>query len=108
MNSSCQLILCESVPKSGGGLSAWSINATEVNAWGLFRKIHWNNIPLLKFLRELVVETLGKYGRNRPAQSLNTSVMAGTSIKLDTLNVVVKGESKYCRCQQFGRRTIFK
>ena len=57
------------------------------------RKIHGNNIPLLKFLRELVLETLGKYGRNRPAQSLNTSGIAGTSIKLDTLNhVVVKGE----------------
>ena len=79
--------------------SVWPINATAVNAWGLFRKIHWNNIPLLTFLRELVVETLGKCGRNRPAHSLNISVMAGTSKKFDTLNVVVKGESKYCRCQ---------
>ena len=88
---------------------AWSINATAVNAWRLFRKIHGNSIPLLKFLRELALETLGKYGRNRPAQSFNTSGITGTSIKLDTLNhMVVKGESKYCRCQQCGRRAIFK
>ena len=100
LTSSCQLIACESVPKwgSGGGWSlfAWSINATAVTAWRLFRKIHENNIPLLKFLCKLELETLGKYGRNRPAQALNTSRIAGTSIKLDTLNhVVVKGESKY-------------
>ena len=56
-----------------------------------------------------MLETLGKYGRNQPAQSLNTSGIAGTSIKLDTLNlVVVKGESKYCQCQQCERRIIFK
>ena len=42
---------------------AWSINATAVNAWRLFYKIHGNNIPLLKFLCKLVLETLGKYGR---------------------------------------------
>ena len=72
---------------------AWSINATVVNAWRLFRKIYGNNIPLLKFLRELVLETLGKYGRNWLAQYLNTSGIAGTSINLDTLNhVIVKGE----------------
>ena len=102
--------MCESVPKSDGSLfSAWSINATAVNAWRLFRKIHGNNVPLLKFLRELLLETLRKYGRNRPAQSLNTSRIAGANIKLDTLNhVVARGESKYCRCQQFERRTIFK
>ena len=56
---------------------AWSINATAVNAWRLFRKIHGINIPLLKFLCELVLETLGKYGRNRPGQSLDTSGIAG-------------------------------
>ena len=100
LTSSCQLIACESVPKwgSGGGWSlfAWSINATAVTAWRLFRKIHENNIPLLTFLCKLELETLGKYGRNRPAPALNTSRIAGTSIKLDTLNhVVVKGESKY-------------
>ena len=55
-----------------------SINATAVNGWILFGKIHGNNIPLLKFFRELVLETLGKYGRIRPAQSLNTSGIAGT------------------------------
>ena len=87
----------------------WSTNATVVNGWRLFHKIHGNNIPLLKFVRELVLETLGKHGRNRPPQSLNPSGIAGTSIKLDTLNhVVVKTESKYCRCQRCGRRTIFK
>ena len=31
----------------------WSINGTVVTAWRLFRKIHGNNIPLLKFLRKL-------------------------------------------------------
>ena len=88
---------------------AWSINVTVMNAWRLFHKIHGNNIPLLKFLRELVFETMGKYGRNRPAQSLNTSLIPRTSIKLDTLDhMVVKGESKYYRFQQCGRRTIFK
>ena len=77
---------------------AWLINATAVTAWRLFCKIHGSNIPLLKFLRELVIKTLEKYGRNQPVKSLNTSGIAGTSIKLDTLNhVVVKGESKYCR-----------
>ena len=30
----------------------WSINGTVVTAWRLFRKIHGNNIPLLKFLRK--------------------------------------------------------
>ena len=84
-------------------------NATVVTSWRIFCKIHRNNIPLLKLLRELVLEILGKYGRNRPAQSLNTSGIARTSIKLDTLNhMVVKGESKYYRFQQCGRRTIFK
>ena len=79
----------------------WSTNATAVNAWRLFHKIYRNNIPLLKFLRELVLETLGKYGRNQPAQSLTTSGIAGTSIELDTLNhVFVKNESKYFWCQQ--------
>ena len=63
---------------------AWSINATAVTVWRLFRKFHGDNIPLLKFLRKLVLETLRKYGRNRPAQSLNTSGIAGTIIKLDT------------------------
>lgn len=88
---------------------AWSINATAVNALRLFRKIHGNSIPLLNFLRELVLETLQKYGRNRPAQFLNTSRIAGACIELDTLNhVIVKGESKCCQCQQCGRRTIFK
>ena len=73
------------------------INATAVTAWRLFCKIHGDNIPLLKFLRKLELESLGKYGRNRPAQSHDTSGIAETSIKLDTLNhVVVKGESKYC------------
>ena len=55
----------------------------------IFHGIHGNNIPLLKILRELVLESLGKYDRNRPAQSLNTSGITGTSIKLDTLNHVV-------------------
>ena len=64
---------------------AWSINTTVVTARRLLRKIPGNNIPLLKFLRELALETLEKYGRNRPTQSLNTSRIAGTSIKLDTL-----------------------
>ena len=59
----------------------------------LFCKIHGNDIPLLKFLHELVLKTLGKYDRNRPTQSLNTSGIAGTSKKLDTLNRgVVKDE----------------
>ena len=78
-------------------------------AWRLFHKIYGNNIPLLTFLCELVLETLGNYGRNRPVQSLNTSEIARTSKRLEILNhVVVKAESKYCRCQQCGRRTIFK
>ena len=68
---------------------ACSTNATAVNALRLFRKIHGNNIPLLKVLRELVLETLGKYGRNRSAQSLNTSGIEETGIELDTLNHVV-------------------
>ena len=63
---------------------AWSINATAVTVWRLFRKFHGDNIPLLKFFRKLVLETLRKYGKNGPAQSLNTSGIAGTIIKLDT------------------------
>ena len=64
---------------------------------------------MFKFLREPVLENLGKYGRNRTAQSLNISGIAGTSIKRDTFNhVVMKGESKQWRCQQCGRRTILK
>ena len=51
---------------------AWSTNATVVNVWRLSCKIHGNNIPLLNFIRELVLETLGKYGRNQPTQSFNT------------------------------------
>ena len=75
--------MCESVPKSGAGLFCL---VNKCNCGG-------NNIPLSKFLRELVLETLGKYGRNQPAHSLNTSGKAETSIKLYTLNhVVVKGE----------------
>ena len=35
---------------------AWSINATAVNAWRLFRKIHGNNIPLLKFHANLCLK----------------------------------------------------
>ena len=38
---------------------AWSINAAAVNTWRLFRKIH-GKVTLLKFLHELVLETLGK------------------------------------------------
>ena len=110
LTSSCQLIVCESVAKSGGGaLFGWSINATAVTSWRLFCKIYGNNITLLKLLRELVLQTLGKYGRNRPGQSLNTSAVAWTSIKLDTINhAVVKDGSKYCGCQQCGRSILFK
>ena len=68
---------------------AWSTNATVVNAWRLFCKIHGNNIPLLSFIRELVLETLGKYGRNQPTQSFNTFGIAWIRIKLDTLNHVI-------------------
>ena len=76
---------------------AWSINATVVNAWRLFRKIYGNNIPLLKLLHKLVPETPGKYRRNQTVQFLNSSEIVGTSIKLDTLNhVVLKSESKHC------------
>ena len=35
---------------------ARSINATAVNAWRLFRKIHGNNIPLLKFHANLCLK----------------------------------------------------
>ena len=88
---------------------AWSINATVVNAWKLLCKIYGNNIPLLKLLHKLVPETPGKYRRNQTVQFLNSSEIVGTSIKLDTLNhVVLKSESKHCRFQQCGRRTIFK
>ena len=94
LTSLCQLILCEFAPTSGGCFFFdWSINATSMTAWRLFCKIHGNNISLLTFSYELALEILGKYGRNRPAQSLNTSGIAGTSINLDSLNhVVVKGE----------------
>ena len=80
----------------------------------------WNNLftnffqklyPPLRMYYGTFLELflIAKYGRNRPAQSLNTSGIAGTSIRLDTLNhVVLKGELKYCQCQQCGRRTIFK
>ena len=78
-----------------------------MTSWRLFRKIHGNNIPLLTFLRELVLETLGRYGSDRLAQSLKISGKAWTSIKLDIFNhVVAKGESKYCRCQQCGGRSF--
>ena len=60
---------------------------------------------MLKFLCESVLETMGKYNRNRPEQSLDISGIAGTIIKLDTLNdVAVKRESKYCRCQHCGHQ----
>ena len=60
---------------------------------------------MLKFLCEPVLETMAKYNRNRPEQSLDISGMAGTIIKLDTLNhVAVKRESKYCRCQHCGHQ----
>ena len=85
------------------------MNAAAVNSWRLYRKIHGNKIPLLKFVWEITLETFGKYGRNRPSQGLNVSGMTGTSIKLDTFNrVIVKGNSKYCRCKECGRWTIFK
>ena len=86
--------MCGFVPKKWWlSFFDWSINATSVTAWGLSCKIHGNNIPLLQFSRELVVETLVKYGENRP-KSLNTSGIAEKSIKLDSLNhVVVKVES---------------
>ena len=84
------------------------INATVVNAWRLFCKIYRNDIPLLKPLRKLVLETLGKYGREQPLQFFNTSRIGVTSIKLDILNLgVVKNKLKHFRCQQCGRRTNF-
>ena len=36
---------------------AWSINATEITAWKLFRKIHGNDIPLLKFYLKLCLKS---------------------------------------------------
>ena len=81
--STCRVRICSK--KGCWSFYAWSINTTVVTARRLLRKIPGNNIPLLKFLRELALETLEKYGRNRPTQSLNTSRIAGTSIKLDTL-----------------------
>ena len=60
---------------------------------------------MLKFLCEPVLQTMGKYNRNRPAQSLDICGKAGTIIKLDTLNhVAVKRESKYCRYQHCGHQ----
>ena len=88
---------------------AWSLNSAAVNSWRLYRNLHGNKIPLLQFIREIVLESLGKYGKNRPQTSLNTSGIAGNSIKLDTKDhVLVKGVSKYCRCKNCGRRTIYK
>ena len=101
--SSCRLIVCNSAPFTLVNKSICS------QCLEIISQIHGNNIPLLKFLCKRVLETLETYGRNRPAQSLNISEIAGTSIKPDTLNhVVVKGKSKYCRYQQCGRRTTFK
>ena len=88
---------------------AWTLNASVVNSWRLYRQVHLSKIQLLPFVREISLQILGTYGRQRPSHSLSAKGKAGNYIRLDTYNhVVVKGLSKYCRCKQCGRRTCYK
>ena len=44
---------------------AWSLNAAAVNAWLLHKKIEGKNVPMLAFMREIVLTMLSSSGRKK-------------------------------------------
>ena len=44
---------------------AWSLNAAAVNAWLLHKKIEAKNVPMLAFMREIVLTMLSSSGRKK-------------------------------------------
>lgn len=90
-------------------LFAWSLNAQVVNAWMKYRKNN-KGVSLLVFTRQLVVALLTSYGTKRQHPG-PTSVPCKSTIDEIRYNKQqhwpVKGESKYGRCRECGRRSAY-
>ena len=88
----------------------WAINASMANAWNLYRKANdgKEHIGMLEFQREVAMALLAPCGRNKPSRLLPYPKNVAETVKLDTQNhILVRGMSKYCRCKQCGRRSIY-
>ena len=70
--------------KSGWPFFAWALNDSVVNSWRLSRQVHSCKTKLLPFVREIALQILGTYGRQRPSHSLSAKGKAGNYIRLDT------------------------
>ena len=78
---------------------AWAVNVSMAIAWNLFCTVQKQNISMLELQSEVIVTIQAYFGRNKPANSLAFPRNIASFVKLDTKNhVLVKGTSKFCRC----------
>ena len=87
---------------------AWSLNAAAVNAWLLHKKIEGKNVPMLAFMREIVLTMLSSSGRKKISR-LQYPRNVLENIRVDSINhVIIKGKLKYTRCKVCKRRSVFE
>ena len=94
----------------------WSLNAAAVNAWLLHKKIEGKNVPMVTFMREIVLTMLSSSGQKKISR-LQYPQKVLENIRVDSINhVIIKGKLKSTalttlsdtRCKVCKRRSVFE
>ena len=79
----------------------WFVAVTAVNAWRLLRANQDPDVPFLKFLHGLVMETLSKHGKKKERTGFPVTVRgkAGDSLRRDAGHhmIVVSKMTRHCK-----------